>query len=458
MTKLPVGWSNTTLGNLGEWSSGGTPSRKVAAYFGGTVPWVKTGDLKHKVLKEGDVEERITEAGLSSSAAKVFPRGSLLIAMYGATIGQTAMLDIDAATNQACAALLASEANAQIIRFVWLYVILEQENLKAIGQGGAQPNISQTILRNYPVRVAPIAEQNRIVAKIDSLSAKSRSAREHLDHIPRLVEKYKQAILAAAFTGELTAMWRQQTGQKFSSWTTALWSNAGQTINGRAFPSSDYCIAGVKLLRPGNLDANGEVTWTAQNTRFLPTDYANRFPGYLFRGQELLINLTAQSLEDAFLGRACLSAEDDQFLLNQRIAIFRPNNMDKRYCLYVLKSPLFRSFVDNGLNAGSLIQHVHTKQLAKFAFPIAPAHEQLEIVRRIDSAFAWIDRLASEATGARALIERLGQSVLAKAFRGELVPQDPNDEPASVLLERIKAERAATGNSNKAKAPRRRKA
>ena len=115
--------------------------------------------------------------------------------------------------------------------------------------------------------------------------------------------------------------------------------------------------------------------------------------------------------------------------------------MIKKSCLYALESPTFRSFVDAGLNSGSLIQHIHTKQLKTFSFPVAPMEEQHEIVRRIETAFAWIDRLASEATSARRLIDRLDQAILSKAFRGELVPQDPNDEPATVLLERIREER-----------------
>src|SRR5215207_2663284 len=122
--------------------------------------------------------------------------------------------------------------------------------------------------------------------------------------------------------------------------------------------------------------------------------------------------------------------------------------MIKKSCLYALESPTFRSFVDAGLNSGSLIQHIHTKQLKTFSFPVAPMEEQHEIVRRIETAFAWIDRLASEATSARRLIDRLDQAILSKAFRGELVPQDPNDEPASVLLEQIRAERIGTNAGN----------
>ena len=212
MTELPVGWSSAKLDDLGIWSSGGTPSRKEPKNYGGRIPWVKTGDLHHQLINE--VEETITDQGLANSAAKMFPRGSLLVAMYGATIGQTGVLNFDAATNQACAALLATGLTAEIIPYVWRYIISVQNDLKAIGQGGAQPNISQTILKDFPVNVAPLPEQRRIVGKIDSLFAKSRRARDQLAHIPRLVEKYKQAVLATAFRGGLTLEWRQHQAER----------------------------------------------------------------------------------------------------------------------------------------------------------------------------------------------------------------------------------------------------
>ncbi|WP_296645259.1 restriction endonuclease subunit S [Roseinatronobacter sp.] len=101
MTDLPKGWALTTLGNLADWGSGGTPSRSNSGYFGGNIPWIKTGELGPMFIH--DAEEFITEKGLSQSSAKVFPMGSVGIAMYGATIGKVSIWGIDAATNQACA-------------------------------------------------------------------------------------------------------------------------------------------------------------------------------------------------------------------------------------------------------------------------------------------------------------------------------------------------------------------
>jgi type I restriction enzyme S subunit len=106
------------------------------------------------------------------------------------------------------------------------------------------------------------------------------------------------------------------------------------------------------------------------------------------------------------------------------------------------------------VGVGSGLQHIHLVDLRRDFIPVAPAHERSEIVRRGRAALAWIDRLASEATSARKLIDHLDQAVLAKAFRGELVPQDPKDEPASVLLERIRAESAPRGGGKRQKATR----
>jgi type I restriction enzyme, S subunit len=111
------------------------------------------------------------------------------------------------------------------------------------------------------------------------------------------------------------------------------------------------------------------------------------------------------------------------------------------------------------VGVGSGLQHIHLVDLRRDFIPVAPAHERSEIVKRVTAAFSWINRLASEATSARKLIDHLDRALLAKAFRGELVPQDPNDEPAGVLLERIRAERqgasAARQRTERQKAHRR---
>ena len=150
-----------------------------------------------------------------------------------------------------------------------------------------------------------------------------------------------------------------------AGWAYAPWKEVGYCQNGRAFPSKDYSDTGVKLLRPGNLDISGEVIWTEKNTRHLPDRYATEFPEFVVRGGELVINLTAQSLKDEFLGRVCLTSPGEVCLLNQRIARLTPGLLDPDFVFYVFRSPLFRDYV-RGLNKGSLMQHMFTSEIEEF--------------------------------------------------------------------------------------------
>ena len=206
--QLPDEWIETTLGKIGRWSSGGTPSRKESKYYGGSVPWVKTGNLTDGLIDK--IDESITNLGVEKSSAKLFPQKTLLIAMYGATIGKLGILKEPSTTNQACGALIAEGITTDLIPYVFYYLLNSRENLRNIGKGGAQPNISQTVLKNYSIPLPPLKEQHRIVTKIETLTTHSRKAREALDAIPTLLDQFRQSVLAAAFRGDLTTDWREQ--------------------------------------------------------------------------------------------------------------------------------------------------------------------------------------------------------------------------------------------------------
>ncbi len=198
---LPDGWYWSSLDFAGDWSSGGTPARGIAEFYGGDIPWVKTGDLNDGRIEE--VPESLTQAGIENSSAKLFPPGTLLIAMYGATIGKLGMLGFEAATNQACAALLPSESSSMCRDYLFFWLLRMRPELRKLGQGGAQPNISQGILRGLCVPVPSPEEQALIVERI----------KEQFDMIERIVEVLEfskarlstlsQSILAKAFRGEL---------------------------------------------------------------------------------------------------------------------------------------------------------------------------------------------------------------------------------------------------------------
>jgi type I restriction enzyme, S subunit len=246
--------------------------------------------------------------------------------------------------------------------------------------------------------------------------------------------------------------WKQKYKEPAAPDTTSLpvlpegwhWAGLEQIAffqNGRPFPSSRYSADGIKLIRPGNLFANGTVRWNDKNTRCLPPEFAEENPDLIVRGSELIMNLTAQSLKDEFLGRICITSDDELALLNQRLARISPVIVAPRFLLLLLKSDLFRRFVD-GLNTGSLIQHMFTSQLSEFSVPLPPLPEQNRVLGAVERALSVLDVHEHEMEAVHGRAANLRSAVLSSAFAGKLTPQDPNEEPASVLLERIRAERA----------------
>ena len=163
--KLPQGWIWTTLGNIGVWQAGGTPSRSNKSYFGGNIPWLKTGDLNDGFIYE--IPESITEEAVANSSAKIDPIGSILIAMYGATIGKLGILTFPASTNQACCACVKYFAITQ--PYLFYFLLSHRKDFIAKGGGGAQPNISKEIIVNTAIPLPPLFEQQRIVQKIEEL-------------------------------------------------------------------------------------------------------------------------------------------------------------------------------------------------------------------------------------------------------------------------------------------------
>jgi type I restriction enzyme S subunit len=163
--KLPSGWRLANLGMIGAWQSGGTPSRSNKSYYGGSIPWLKTGDLNDGLIL--DVPERITEEAVANSSAKINPTGSVLIAMYGATIGKLGILTFPATTNQACCACIEFCGITQL--FLFYFLLSQRKTFVSKGGGGAQSNISKEIIVNHNISLPPLAEQQRIVQKIEDL-------------------------------------------------------------------------------------------------------------------------------------------------------------------------------------------------------------------------------------------------------------------------------------------------
>ena len=162
--KLPEGWCLTILGSIGTWQSGATPSRLQKDYYGGNIPWLKTGDLNDGIIT--NIPEFITEKALEETSVKLNPTDSILIAMYGATIGKIGILSFPATTNQACCACLDYKIDKM---YIFYFLLSNRINFVSMGGGGAQPNISKEKIVNTTFPLPPLAEQKRIVSKIEEL-------------------------------------------------------------------------------------------------------------------------------------------------------------------------------------------------------------------------------------------------------------------------------------------------
>lgn len=195
-----------SLGDIARWSSGGTPSSRVAAYYeGGQIPWCNSGDLNDAHLEM--VPKAITRLGLEQSSAKWVPAGSVLVAMYGATIGRVAINDIPMTTNQAVAAAVPNRA---LLGSEYLFWFLRSQfrSLRAVGKGGAQPNISQGVLKELPIRVPDQLTQEAVVQAAAEAAALHIRAGQLASNLQRRTIALRRATLTAAFSGRLTGQRR----------------------------------------------------------------------------------------------------------------------------------------------------------------------------------------------------------------------------------------------------------
>ncbi|MCP4114122.1 MAG: restriction endonuclease subunit S [Desulfobacteraceae bacterium] len=486
---LPQNWEIVAIEQIANTSSGGTPKRTEESYFKGNIPWVKSGELRDGKITS--IAESITEEGLKNSSAKIFPKGTLCIAMYGATVGKVGILSCDAATNQAvCAIFLPHSIETK-------YLFYSLKNLKtkliAISKGGAQPNISQSVVQNTEILLAPTKEQKRIVDKIEALQAKSNKAKKALETAKPLLDKLRQSILAAAFRGDLTADWRKKNPDvepasillerireerrkrweetelakmkakgkkpKNDKWkakykepepvdATGLpelpegwcWANIDELSSLVQYGSSTKTnedTSSIPVLRMGNI-VNGKLSY--DNLRYLPEDNKD-FPNLLLADGDLLFNRTNSP---ELVGKSAIFEDIEKpcsfasYLIRVRIILMK-SSMAAGY----INSPFGRKWIDSVVNQQVGQANVNGTKLKALSIPIPPLEEQKVLENKINESLSHSESTLQKIESTITMIEKQNQSMLAKAFRGELVPQDPTDEPASVLLDRIKAEREA---------------
>jgi len=417
LTQLPPGWASALLGDICEPVSKHNPSERP----NDVIRYLDIGGIENQQI--GEIKE-VAGHEAPSRARQLVHAGDTLLSTVRTYLRKTAFVppELDGATASTGFCVLRPGLGIEP-RFIFYRVIDPTfvAALSGLQTGSSYPAVRDSDVFSREIALPPSSEQRRIVATMEEQFSRLDAAEALLGRSMGRIEVLRTSLITSLIDGD---------------WPLRPWKEIGRSQNGRAFPSRDYTNDGVRLLRPGNLNSSGSVVWTTENTRWLPLHYEQQYPSYVVGPNELVMNLTAQSLKDEFLGRTCLTGPEEHCLLNQRLARLTPHEADVRYLLFVFKARPFRRFV-NSLNKGSLIQHMFTSQIAEFEIPLPPLEEQRRVVAEIDRRLSVIDPMAAEVKGAMRRSSALRRAILQRAFSGQLVTQDPSDEPASALLDRI---------------------
>lgn len=367
------------------------------------------------------------------------------------------------------------------------YTIKQQNNfIKETSTGTGLQHINKDFFEICKIPLPPLSEQHRIVAKLDTIMQKIESNKLRLDKIPKLLKRFRQSVLVAALSGKLTEEWRS-TNKKTKSNIEELINirkknhfeiGKRQKLLNKTVPK----ITDFKLLENNNLAYNWLPISVESATTFI-IDCLHSTPKFTETGNlcidttciepfKILYNYARKVTTDSFIertsrmspekgdilfsregtiGTAVLYNSEYPICLGQRMMMFRfADFVSPKYAELYMGSYYFRTLFTPFIS-GTSAQHLNIGDIRQLEFVLPPLEEQKEIVRKVEHLFAFADKIEARYTKAKAMLDRLPQSILAKAFRGELVPQNASDEPASVLLERIKAEKVKIAEQKKSK-------
>jgi type I restriction enzyme S subunit len=512
--ELPKGWATAPLGVCGTWYGGGTPSKFNDAYWsGGTIPWISPKDMKR--LRISDSEDHISTLALQETNVKAFPQGTVLIVIRSGILSRTlpvAVAEVEATMNQDLKGLLPSEG----IESTYVAYFLQAEERDILRQcskhGTTVASIDTTALHSYMLRFAPLQEQHRIVAKIEELFSDLDAGVAALKRAKANLKRYRASVLKSAVEGKLTEQWRAkhpakepasallarillERRQKWEADQLAkfaaakkeppknwrdkyveptppdtidlpglpegwCWASVEQLIVRSEYGTSvkcDYDGVGPSVLRIPNIAA-GEIDLADIKFAVQPLYLAN--DDGLQPGDMLMCrtNGSISLIGKAAVVRMELSPPHSfaSYLLRFRFGSLASLPSWVHTCVSSFPG---RRFIESNAASSAGQHNISLSLIHTMPIPLPPVVEQQQIMEAVSERLSQIDAAEKQIEHGLLRAARLRQSILKRAFEGKLVPQDPKDEPASALLERLRASRThdeangttATSKPNRAK-------
>ena len=435
MSELPSGWDECVTDDIAEVVGGATPKSKDPSNFTdeGGISWLTPADLsgyKDMFISRG--KRNITEKGYASCSAKLMPPGSVLFSSR-APIGYVVIAQNEICTNQGFKSFVPySGINS---KYLYYYLRFAKDKAELLASGTTFQEISGKKAAQIPMILAPSNEQKRIAEKLDQILEEVNSAKVRLDKIPTILKNFRQSLIDQ-YIGKVNA------DKNLGAIDLQDICHSISDGDHQAPPKTDQGIPFLVIsnITKGFVDLDGA-------TRFVSEEYYNNLKDIRTpRRGNILYSVTGS------IGIPVVVETDKEFCFQRHIAIIKPNNelVLTKFLQYYLKSSFIFKQAES-VATGTAQMTVPLGGLRGFQLKTPSLDAQKEIVRVLDEGSWFANQIEEKYNLAREQVDKITQSVLAKAFRGELVPQDPNDEPASVLLERIKAEKEVSAFKPKPK-------